>query len=79
MGETILEVQNLDFSYPSRSDYALQDVNLNIDRGELLAIIGQNGSGKTTLIKHFNGLLKPTNGRVIVEGRDTKDLQISEG
>ena len=78
MGETILEVQNLDFSYPSRSDYALQDVNLNIDRGEMLAIIGQNGSGKTTLIKHFNGLLKPTNGRVIVEGRDTKDLQISE-
>jgi energy-coupling factor transport system ATP-binding protein len=78
MSEVILQVEKLRYRYPTREDFALLDIDLSIQRGEFMAIIGQNGSGKTTLIKHFNGLLKPTNGRVIVEGRDTKDLPTSE-
>jgi energy-coupling factor transporter ATP-binding protein EcfA2 len=78
MGEPLLIVDNLYFHYPTRIDFALQNINLSIEKGEFLAIIGQNGSGKTTLIKHFNGLLKPTQGKVFVEGRDTTSLPTSE-
>ncbi len=49
---------------------AVRDVNLVIREGEVVGVIGQNGSGKTTLVKHFNGLLKPTMGRVSVNGLD---------
>ncbi len=78
MSETILQTEGLFFCYPTRSDMALTNINLSIRKGEFVAIIGQNGSGKTTLIKHFNGLLKPTKGRVIVDGRDTAELPTSE-
>lgn len=71
MGEPLLKVENLFYHYPTRTDYALNNVNLTIEEGEFLAIIGQNGSGKTTLIKHFNGLLKPTQGKVYIDGKDT--------
>ncbi|HHU30392.1 MAG: energy-coupling factor transporter ATPase [Bacillota bacterium] len=49
---------------------ALQNINLNIEQGEYLAIIGHTGSGKSTLVQHLNGLLLPTEGRVLVDGRD---------
>lgn len=78
MSEIVLSTENLFYKYPTRSDYALLDVNLQIKKGEFVAIIGQNGSGKTTLVKHFNGLLKPTRGRVIVEGRETTHVSTSE-
>jgi len=51
---------------------ALDDVSVEIFDHDYLAIVGQNGSGKSTLVKHFNGLLKPTSGRVFVEARDTR-------
>lgn len=47
---------------------ALDDISLNLDGTEPIAIIGQNGSGKTTLIKHFNGLLQPTSGNITIDG-----------
>lgn len=50
---------------------ALDDINLTITVGELVAIIGHTGSGKSTLIQHFNALLKPTSGRVLIDGLDT--------
>jgi energy-coupling factor transporter ATP-binding protein EcfA2 len=74
----VLKTEGLYYRYPTRDDYALRDVTLSIERGEFMALIGQNGSGKTTLIKHFNGLLKPTEGRVLVEGRETTNLLTSE-
>lgn len=50
---------------------AIKNINLKIESGELVAIIGHTGSGKSTLIQHFNALLKPTEGRVIIDGSDT--------
>ncbi|NLM46700.1 MAG: energy-coupling factor transporter ATPase [Firmicutes bacterium] len=49
---------------------ALIDINLTIEQGEYLAIIGQTGSGKSTLVQHLNGLLKPTSGRILVDGKE---------
>ena len=53
----------------------LQDVTLDIRRGDVIAVLGPNGAGKTTLVKHAIGLLKPTAGRVLVDGRDTRDAE----
>ncbi|MEM3754420.1 MAG: energy-coupling factor ABC transporter ATP-binding protein, partial [Candidatus Bathyarchaeia archaeon] len=66
----IIEVEDLWHTYPN-GIHAIQGISLKIYKGEFLAIIGQNGSGKTTLVKHFNGLLKPTKGKVIVGGVNT--------
>jgi energy-coupling factor transport system ATP-binding protein len=49
---------------------AIQDINLTIQDGELLALIGHTGSGKSTLAQHLNALLKPTTGRVLLDGQD---------
>ena len=49
---------------------AVDSVDLKVETGQRVAIIGQNGSGKTTLVKHFNGLLRPTQGRIMVDGED---------
>jgi len=57
---------------------ALKGVSMEVYRGDFLAIIGQNGSGKTTLVKHFNGLLKPTEGKVTVFGMDVEKTPTSE-
>ncbi len=63
-------VENVTFAY-SPEVIALRDVSLIIEPGETVAIIGENGAGKSTLAKHFNGLLHPSEGRVIVGGWDT--------
>ena len=52
---------------------ALDEVDLNIEQGEFIAILGKNGSGKSTLARHLNALLQPTQGSVLVNGKDTKD------
>ncbi len=64
-------VEGVSYRYPS-GVLALQQVNLTIEPGESLALIGENGAGKTTLAKHLNGLLKPTEGRVLVGELDTR-------
>ena len=73
----IIIVKDLWYTYPN-GEHALRGVNLRVHKGEFIAIVGANGAGKTTLIKHFNGLLKPTRGRVIVFGMDTKEHSIAE-
>lgn len=55
---------------------AVSDVSLTIENGEFLGIIGHTGSGKSTLIQHFNGLLLPTSGSVLVDGLDTRDKKL---
>ena len=78
MSESVLRTENLYFRYPTRQECALRDVNIDIRSGEFVALIGQNGCGKTTLIKHFNGLLRPTQGKVYIRGRDTEGRPTSE-
>ena len=56
---------------------ALKGVSLTIQDGEFVAIMGQNGAGKTTLVKHFNGLLKPTKGKVLVSGIETTKMSVA--
>lgn len=75
--EPVIECSSLSFTYPDGTE-ALRDIDLRIDRGDFVAILGQNGSGKTTLIKHFNGLLKPTKGTIRVLGKDTKTMSVAE-
>ena len=56
---------------------ALRGVDLEIMPGEFVAVIGENGSGKTTLVRHFNGLLKPSKGKVLIEGTDTRAAEVA--
>ncbi len=73
----LIRIENVSFAYQGE-DFVLRDVNLDIQAGEFTAIIGNNGSGKTTLMKLILGLLKPTRGRVIVAGVDTREAVVSE-
>lgn len=77
-GPTVLEVQDVDHVYPTRSVEALRGVSLRIGQGEFLAIVGQNGSGKTTLAKHLNGLLRPTRGEVLLNGQPLQAIRRTE-
>lgn len=71
--EPILQTEKLNHIYSAGTPFehaALHDVDFTAYRGEFLGIIGHTGSGKSTLIQHLNGLLKPTSGRVLLEGQD---------
>lgn len=68
-----IKIENLVHVYMPKSPFekvALNNVNIEINEGEFIALIGHTGSGKSTLIQHINGLLKPTSGRIIVNGKD---------
>ena len=75
-------IENLYYKYDkdTKSPYALKDINLCIDRGDFIAIIGNTGSGKSTLIKHINALIKPTEGEVLFDGVNiySKDYNLKE-
>lgn len=69
----VLEVQHITHTYSAGSPFeqhAIRDVSLKTVEGELLGIIGHTGSGKSTLIQHLNGLLRPSEGRILLDGRD---------
>ena len=69
----ILEVKNLNYIYSIGTPFehqALQDVSFSVNRGEFIGIIGHTGSGKSTLMQQLNGLLKPTSGTVLLDGKD---------
>jgi energy-coupling factor transport system ATP-binding protein len=70
-----IQVNNLDFTYPDGTK-ALENINVSINIGEFIALIGQNGSGKTTLSKLLNGLYKPSSGEVLVDGLNSKTTPI---
>lgn len=73
-----LAVRGLVHVYREGAVRALDGVDLAIDPGERVALIGQNGSGKTTLVRHLNGLLRPTEGRVLVDGADAATLTVAQ-
>lgn len=68
-----IEFNNVGFTYPNGFS-AVEDIDFRIEKGENIAIVGQNGAGKTTTVKMMNGLLKPTSGKVIIDGMDTHDF-----
>ncbi len=74
--EKIIQFQKVQFSY--HSDANITDIDVNINKGDFLAIIGSNGAGKSTFSKLCNGLLKPTSGNVIVKGNNTKKVKTSQ-
>jgi len=74
----IIRCENLRFTYPKQEGElpappVLEDVNLSVGRGEFVVVLGHNGSGKSTLAKHFNAILLPAGGRVLVDGIDTRE------
>lgn len=73
MGITVLNTKELSYIYGIKTPFehtAIKNINIDIEKGELIGIIGHTGSGKSTLIQHFNALLKPTGGKVFVDGVD---------
>ena len=74
---TMIKTENLKFAYPAdegeQQTFALKGVDLRIEKGSFVVVLGHNGSGKSTLAKTFNGVLLPVSGRVYVEGMDTTD------
>uniref|UniRef100_A0A7C1PM07 ABC transporter ATP-binding protein n=1 Tax=Thermofilum pendens TaxID=2269 RepID=A0A7C1PM07_THEPE len=75
--DVAIRVRDLYYTYPGGVE-ALKGVNLEVYHGEVLAIMGENGAGKTTLVKHFNGILKPSRGQVLVKGIDTRHASVAE-
>lgn len=71
-------VEGLSYVYEPQGVRALEDVDLTIRTGEFVGIVGQNGAGKTTLLKLLVGLLTPSAGRVLIEGRDTRGVAVAE-
>ena len=69
----IIQTENLHHRYPDEEEDSLKGVDLSIEKGSFVAILGHNGSGKSTLAKHFNGILTPTEGKVWINGMDTSD------
>ena len=71
--EPIIRVEHLTHTYSAGTPFqrnAVEDISIDIQPGEFLGIIGHTGSGKSTLIQHLNGLLRPTSGRILLDGRD---------
>ncbi len=70
---SVIKTEHLTHTYSQGTSYekaAVSDVNLEIGQGEMIGVIGHTGSGKSTLIQHFNGLLRPTEGKIYVDGED---------
>ncbi len=78
MPEAVLEVAGLWFWYEDESRPVFRGLDLAVQQGEFVALVGANGSGKTTLVKHFNGLLRPRRGAVHVAGQDTAHRSVGE-
>jgi energy-coupling factor transport system ATP-binding protein len=73
----LVKFEHVEFGYETRPG-VLKDINFEIYRGDVIAILGANGAGKTTLVKHAIGLLKPTGGRVLIDGKDTHQMSVAE-
>ena len=70
---TVIEFEQVRFTYPGGGREILCGIDLKIEAGSFVAVLGHNGSGKSTLAKHMNAILTPTEGRVLVHGIDTAD------
>ncbi len=77
-GERGLRFEHVGFRYPDAGEWALRDVSVFIPQGQSLALVGRNGAGKTTFIKLLTRLYSPTEGRVLLDGRDLRDWDETE-
>lgn len=80
---SVIRTENLTYTYSQGTPFektAVKDVNIEIEEGELVGIIGHTGSGKSTLIQHLNGLIKPTSGKIFIDGVDihNKDIKLRD-
>lgn len=76
---SVIRTENLTYTYSQGTPFektAVKDVNIEIEEGELVGIIGHTGSGKSTLIQHLNGLIKPTSGKIFIDGVDIYDKDV---
>ena len=73
----MIELEHVSFAYTDQGP-SVQDVSFRLEKGEFAAILGANGAGKTTTVRLMDGLLKPTSGRVLIDGVDTTKSQVSE-
>lgn len=74
----MIHIEGLSYRYDKKAPLILDSIDLHIKKGDFVALIGQNGAGKTTLLKQLNGLLKPSLGRVTVNGLDTAVTKTSK-
>ncbi len=77
---TVLSAKNLNYLYSAGTPFemaALKDINIDIEKGDIVGIIGHTGSGKSTLIQHFNGLLKPFSGEILLSGENIWSEQVN--
>ncbi|HOU12843.1 MAG TPA: ABC transporter ATP-binding protein [Anaerolineae bacterium] len=75
--DPLVTFEDVSFSYESGSEI-IHGVNMTLRQGDIIAILGPNGAGKTTLVKHAIGLLKPSHGRVLVQGTDTRKMSVAQ-
>jgi energy-coupling factor transport system ATP-binding protein len=76
-GPAFIAIENVSFSYAA-GPRVLDSIELKVEAGEFLAVVGQNGSGKTTLAKHIVGLLQPAAGRITIDGKDRSQMRPAE-
>ncbi len=76
--EPLVEFRNVSFQYAADLPFVLHNINLTIHKGDVIAILGHNGAGKSTLVKHAMGLIKPTTGDVLLEGKNTRDISVAQ-
>ena len=69
---SVMRLENIDFKYEKSKMYVLKDVSYEFEKGNIYAIIGKSGAGKTTLLSLLSGLMKPTAGKIYLNGGDTK-------
>jgi ATP-binding cassette subfamily B protein len=73
-----IRFEGVGFRYPGKDAWALRGIDLSIPAGESLALVGENGAGKTTFVKLLTRLYEPTEGRILLDGRDLKDIEAAE-
>ena len=76
--KALIRFEDVHFRYREDFPDVLKGVSFEVNKGDVIAVLGHNGSGKTTLVKHALGLLKPTGGRVLLEGRETRQLTVAQ-
>lgn len=76
--EPTITFKDVSFQYPGTEQNALDGISISVGKGEFVGIVGQNGAGKTTLVKHIIGLLKPTSGQIIADGKDVAKESVED-